>query len=214
METSPEDLSGMDAAEGILPARGGMTSHAAVVARGMGKTCVSGVGDLEVNGKQATLGGRVLKEGDWISLDGTAGEVLEGKVALVTPSTREGAFSTIMEWANEFRRLGVRTNADTPKDAATARAFGAEGIGLCRTEHMFFEGDRIDSVRAMMLATEESERKVALGPIKDFQKKDFKGLFHAMKGFPVTIRLLDPPLHEFMPHGKPEQEALAPKIGK
>jgi len=214
METSPEDLVGMDAAEGILTARGGMTSHAAVVARGMGKTCVSGVGDLEVTGKQATIGGRVLKEGDWISLDGTAGEVLEGQVALVTPSTEGGTLAQVMSWANEFRRLGVRTNADTPKDAAIARAFGAEGIGLCRTEHMFFEGTRIDSVRAMMLATEESERKTALVPIKEFQKNDFKGLFLAMKGLPVTIRLLDPPLHEFMPHGKPEQEALAPKIGK
>lgn len=214
METSPEDLVGMDAAEGILTARGGMTSHAAVVARGMGKTCISGVGDLEIKGKQATIGGRVLKEGDWISLDGTAGEVLEGQVALVTPSTNSGPFSDIMKWATDFKQLGVRTNADTPKDAATARKFGADGIGLCRTEHMFFEGDRIDSVRAMMLATDTDGRHKALKPIKEFQKHDFKGLFTAMKGLPVTIRLLDPPLHEFMPHGAPEQAALAPKIGQ
>merc|ERR1712137_1259324 len=200
METSPEDLVGMDAAEGILTARGGMTSHAAVVARGMGKT--------------ATIGGRTLKEGDWISLDGTSGEVLEGQVALVRPSTGAGPLAQVMQWANGFRRLGVRTNADTPNDATTARNFGAQGIGLCRTEHLFFEGDRIDSVRAMMLATDESGRKKALEPIKEFQKKDFKGLFTAMKGLPCTIRLLDPPLHEFMPHGVPEQEALAPKIGQ
>lgn len=214
METTPEDLTGMDACEGILTARGGMTSHAAVVARGMGKTCVSGVGDLEVSGKQAKVGGRILKEGDWISLDGTAGEVLEGKVPLFTPSTQEGPFSQVMSWANEFRRMGVRTNADTPKDAAVARAFGAQGIGLCRTEHMFFEGNRIDSVRAMMLATDEDQRKKALQPIKEFQKQDFKGLFTAMKGLPCTIRLLDPPLHEFMPHELEAQQALAPKIGQ
>jgi len=214
METSPEDLVGMDAAEGILTARGGMTSHAAVVARGMGKTCVSGCGDLEVSGKSATLAGKQIKEGDWISLDGTLGEVLDGQVALVKPSAGEGAFGQIMVWANQFRRLGVRTNADTPKDAAVAVGFGAEGIGLCRTEHMFFEGDRIDAVRAMMLATDEDERLQALQQIKPYQKKDFKGLFNAMSGKPCTIRLLDPPMHEFVPHEFKEQSELAPKIGK
>lgn len=214
METSPEDLIGMDAANGILTARGGMTSHAAVVARGMGKTCVSGVGDLEVAGKTATIGGRTLKEGDWISLDGTTGEVLDGKVGMVQPNLDSGAFAQVMTWAKEFKRLGVRTNADTPKDANVARGFGAQGIGLCRTEHMFFEGTRIDSVRAMMLATDLPERLKALEEIKAFQKKDFKGLFTAMKGLPCTIRLLDPPMHEFMPHEHAEQAALAPKIGK
>jgi len=214
METSPEDLVGMDAAEGILTARGGMTSHAAVVARGMGKTCVSGCGDLDVRGKEATIAGQPIKEGDWISLDGTAGEVLAGQVALVKPNTGEGPFGEIMNWANEFRTLGVRTNADTPKDAATAVGFGAEGIGLCRTEHMFFEGDRIDAVRAMMLATEKDERLAALEQIKPYQKKDFKGLFVAMAGKPCCIRLLDPPMHEFVPHEFKEQSELAPKIGK
>jgi len=214
METSPEDLVGMDAAEGILTARGGMTSHAAVVARGMGKCCVCGCGDLEVSGKKATIAGKPLKEGDWISLDGTLGEVLDGTVALVRPSTGEGPFSQIIKWANQFRRLGVRTNADTPKDAATAVGFGAEGIGLCRTEHMFFEGDRIDAVRAMMLATDQGDRLKALEDIKPYQKKDFKGLFIAMKGMPCTIRLLDPPMHEFVPHEFKEQSELATKIGK
>jgi len=190
------------------------TSHAAVVARGMGKTCVSGCGDLEVQGKSATLAGKAIKEGDWISLDGTLGEVLDGQVALVIPTTGQGPFAQIIAWANQFRRLGVRTNADTPKDAATAVGFGAEGIGLCRTEHMFFEGDRIDAVRAMMLATEEDERLKALEQIKPYQKKDFKGLFIAMAGKPCTIRLLDPPMHEFVPHEFKEQSELAPKIGK
>jgi len=214
METSPEDLVGMDAAEGILTARGGMTSHAAVVARGMGKTCVSGCGDLEVRGKTATLAGKALKEGDWISLDGTLGEVLDGKVALVRPNTEDGPFHQIMVWANQFRKLGVRANADTPKDAAVAVGFGAEGIGLCRTEHMFFEGDRVDAVRAMMLATDKGERMAALEQIKPYQKADFKGLFVAMAGRPCTIRLLDPPMHEFVPHEAKEQAALAPKTGK
>jgi pyruvate,orthophosphate dikinase len=180
----------------------------------MGKTCISGCGDLEVKGKTATLAGKPLKEGDWISLDGTAGEVLADKVALVTPNTKEGPFAQIMVWANKFRRLGVRTNADTPKDAANAVGFGAEGIGLCRTEHMFFEGDRIDAVRAMMLSTTEEGRMKALEDIKPYQKKDFKGLFQAMKGMPCTIRLLDPPMHEFVPHEHKEQAELAPKIGQ
>eukprot|EP01061_Rhynchopus_euleeides_P041643 TRINITY_DN72845_c0_g1_i1.p1 TRINITY_DN72845_c0_g1~~TRINITY_DN72845_c0_g1_i1.p1 ORF type:complete len:914 (+),score=476.79 TRINITY_DN72845_c0_g1_i1:136-2877(+) len=213
-ETSPEDLSGMNAANGILTARGGMTSHAAVVARGMGKCCVCGVSELHVDykNKRATLANKVLREGDWLSLNGTSGQVIDGKVPLVKP-TLSGPFGEILKWASEIRRLGVRANADTPKDAATAFSFGAEGIGLCRTEHMFFEGDRIDAVREMILAEDVAGRKVALNKILPYQKADFVGIFKAMQGLPCTIRLLDPPLHEFVPHDQKTQEELARKLG-
>jgi len=213
-ETSPEDLGGMDAAEGILTARGGMTSHAAVVARGMGKCCIAGCGDLDIKQKTMKIGDKVWQEGDWISLDGTAGEVLDGQVPLQPAEVSDGPFSKIMKWADEFRTLGVRTNADTPKDAAKALEFGAEGIGLVRTEHMFFEGDRIDAVREMMLADTKEDRVAGLKKIFPYQREDFKNLFKVMAGRPVTLRLLDPPMHEFMPHEKEAQELLAPKIGK
>eukprot|EP01062_Namystynia_karyoxenos_P018626 TRINITY_DN1694_c0_g1_i2.p1 TRINITY_DN1694_c0_g1~~TRINITY_DN1694_c0_g1_i2.p1 ORF type:complete len:917 (+),score=426.08 TRINITY_DN1694_c0_g1_i2:100-2850(+) len=214
VETSPEDLGGMDAANGILTARGGMTSHAAVVARGMGKCCVCGVGDLVVDykSKSCTIKGERFVEGDWISLNGTKGTVIKGKAPLVKPDL-SGPFGTILKWASEVRRLGVRANADTPKDAAVAFGFGAEGIGLCRTEHMFFEGDRIDAVREMILATDTAGRKQALKKIVPYQRADFKGIFEAMKGQPCTIRLLDPPLHEFVPHDEKTQKELAVKLG-
>ena len=215
VETSPEDLAGMNAASGILTARGGMTSHAAVVARGMGKPCICGVADLDINykSKTVTMKGKTLREGDWLSLNGTKGEVIIGKVPLVKPSLQGSAFGEILTWASEIRTMGVRANADTPKDAATAYSFGAEGIGLCRTEHMFFEGDRIDSVREMILARDEAGRKNALKKILPYQKSDFVGLFKAMKGLPCTIRLLDPPLHEFVPHEPKAQADLAKKLG-
>eukprot|EP01063_Lacrimia_lanifica_P015661 TRINITY_DN2234_c2_g1_i1.p1 TRINITY_DN2234_c2_g1~~TRINITY_DN2234_c2_g1_i1.p1 ORF type:complete len:917 (+),score=420.73 TRINITY_DN2234_c2_g1_i1:62-2812(+) len=214
VETSPEDLGGMDAAQGILTARGGMTSHAAVVARGMGKCCVCGVSELVVDykSKTAKLHGTTLREGDWISLNGTSGQVIKGKVPMVKPDL-SGPFGAILKWANEIKLLGVRANADTPKDAATAFGFGACGIGLCRTEHMFFEGDRIDAVREMILAKDEAGRKVALKKILPYQKKDFDGIFRAMQGQPCTIRLLDPPLHEFVPHDAKAQKNLAQKLG-
>eukprot|EP01059_Diplonema_ambulator_P025706 TRINITY_DN42792_c0_g1_i1.p1 TRINITY_DN42792_c0_g1~~TRINITY_DN42792_c0_g1_i1.p1 ORF type:complete len:929 (+),score=381.19 TRINITY_DN42792_c0_g1_i1:139-2787(+) len=214
VETSPEDLSGMHAANGILTARGGMTSHAAVVARGMGKCCVCGVSDLVIdyNKKTCTIGSKALKEGDWISLDGTLGRVLDGKVPLVKPSLG-GPFGDILKWATSIRTMGVRANADTPKDAATAFSFGAEGIGLCRTEHMFFEGDRIDAVREMILATDTEGRSSALKKILPYQKEDFVGIFKAMQGHPCTLRLLDPPLHEFVPHDAASQADLAKKLG-
>ena len=210
LETSPEDIGGMDAAQGILTARGGMTSHAAVVARGMGKCCVAGCGALEIdyNNRQFTVDETVVKEGDWISLDGSSGEVMLGEVKTITPQL-SGNFSTLMGWADEIRKLGVRTNADTPKDSKTAREFGAEGIGLCRTEHMFFEGDRIDAVREMILSDNLEGRKAALAKLLPMQKGDFLGIFEAMAGLPVTIRLLDPPLHEFLPHTDEEIEDLA-----
>ena len=213
-ETSPEDLGGMAAANGILTARGGMTSHAAVVARGMGKCCVCGVTELEVDykNKKATIGNKVIREGDFISLNGTVGHVIEGSVPLVRPSLG-GPFGEILKWATSVRRLGVRANADTPKDAAVAFGFGAEGIGLCRTEHMFFEGDRIDAVREMILAENVEGRKAALRKILPYQKEDFVGIFKAMKGLPCTIRLLDPPLHEFVPHDAKTQGDLARKLG-
>lgn len=213
-ETSPEDLGGMDAAQGILTARGGMTSHAAVVARGMGKCCVCGVSEMVVDyrAKTATIKGQVLREGEWISLNGTKGLVIEGKAPLVKPDLH-GPFGIILKWASEVRRLGVRANADTPKDAATAFQFGAEGIGLCRTEHMFFDGDRIDAVREMILATDEAGRKKALEKIIPYQRADFVGIFKAMRGAPCTIRLLDPPLHEFVPHDEKAQRELAGKLG-
>lgn len=214
METSPEDIEGMNVAEAILTARGGMTSHAAVVARGMGKCCVSGCQDISVNEDKKLLHvGKDLDftEGDWITLDGSAGEVYQGKVATVEP-TLAGEFSELMSWADEYRKLKVRTNADTPKDAATARKFGAEGIGLCRTEHMFFQEDRIFAVREMILSDTKEERVHALEKIEKMQQSDFEQLYKEMDGFPVTIRLLDPPLHEFLPHTDTELEALAEEM--
>ncbi len=214
IETSPEDLGGMDAAKGILTARGGMTSHAAVVARGMGKCCVSGCGSLDINYKARTLkvAGKVIEEGGWVSIDGSTGEVFEGKIATEEPKF-EGEFGTLMEWADERRVLKIRTNSDTPKDTKVARDFGAEGIGLCRTEHMFFEGDRIIAVREMILANDEAGRRAALAKLIKHQRDDFYGIFKAMEGFPVTIRLLDPPLHEFLPHEEENQLEMAKTMG-
>ena len=213
-ETSPEDIGGMHVAEGILTARGGMTSHAAVVARGMGKCCVAGCGDLTVSEdtKVFLAGGRRYEEGDFITLNGSTGEVIDGVVDLIEPEL-SSHFGTLMEWADEFRTLGVRTNADTPGDSKIARGFGAEGIGLCRTEHMFFEGERIDAMREMILAEDEDGRKRALAKLLPYQREDFIGIFEAMDGYPVTIRTLDPPLHEFLPHTDEEINALAEKIG-
>jgi len=230
-ETAPEDFHGMVASQAILTARGGLTSHAAVVARQLGKCCVCGCGDLEIDYKAGTVHvhgtDAILKEGDWITVDGHSGWVYVGQV-----ETREaeviqvirgqmkpedsklyGYFSTFLSWADEVRRLGVRANADTPTDARTARLFGAEGIGLCRTEHMFFEGDRIDAVREMIVANTAGERRKALAKIEPLQQGDFEGIFEAMDGLPVTIRTLDPPLHEFLPHGDREIEELAHKMG-
>ena len=214
IETSPEDIGGMDAAQGILTARGGMTSHAAVVARGMGKCCVAGCGDINISykEKQFSVGSAVIKEGDWISLDGSSGQVMKGQVPTIKPAV-SGDFGRIMKWADKIRKLGVRTNADTPKDAQIARDFGAEGIGLCRTEHMFFEGDRIKAVREMILSDDLAGREKALAKLLPMQKGDFLGIFEAMKGLPVTIRLLDPPLHEFVPHEEPQQKEMAADMG-
>ncbi|MCX8083840.1 MAG: pyruvate, phosphate dikinase [Calditerrivibrio sp.] len=213
-ETSPEDIGGMHAAVGILTATGGMTSHAAVVARGMGKCCIVGCGAIHIDEheKVFTVGPHTVKEGDYITINGSTGEVILGKVSLVEPEL-SGEFAEILSWADEFRKLGVRTNADTPHDSKVAREFGAEGIGLCRTEHMFFEGDRIDAVREMILAHTEEDRRKALAKIKPYQKEDFKGIFKAMDGFPVTIRLLDPPLHEFIPHTDEDLQKVAKASG-
>jgi pyruvate,orthophosphate dikinase len=213
LETSPEDIGGMSVAQGILTARGGMTSHAAVVARGMGKCCVSGCSAIKVSyeRKEFSIGNRVFKEGDYITLDGTAGEVINGRVPTITPTLNKD-FQELMKWVDEKRQIGVRTNADTPNDARVARSFGAEGIGLCRTEHMFFDADRIDAVREMILADTPAGRERALEKILPMQRVDFKGIFREMKGLPVTIRLLDPPLHEFIPHTDDELHALAKKI--
>jgi pyruvate,orthophosphate dikinase len=210
IETSPEDLKGMSVSQGILTARGGMTSHAAVVARGMGKCCVSGCGELEIDYKKRIFkaNNKTVKQGDFISLDGSTGDVMLGKVPTVDPEL-SGIFGTIMKWSDEIRTLGVRTNADTPHDAQVARGFGAEGIGLCRTEHMFFEGDRIKAMREMILAENLAGRKKALAKLLRMQRKDFYGILKAMQGFGVTIRLLDPPLHEFVPHEKKNQEEMA-----
>lgn len=201
-ETSPEDIDGMHISKGILTARGGMTSHAAVVARGMGTCCVAGCSDLVIDEKKKTLSIRnkktVLKEGDFISLDGSTGKVYVGKINTEEPKL-SGNFDKLMSWADEYRKIGIRTNADTPLDAKMARTFGAEGIGLCRTEHMFFEGDRVKAIREMILSDNVDSRKKALSKLLPFQIKDFIGLFHTMEGFPVTIRFLDPPLHEFLP---------------
>ena len=214
LETSPEDIEGMAASQGILTARGGMTSHAAVVARGMGTACVAGVSDLVVDEvkKQFTLGGKTYKEGDIISIDGSTGNVYGEEVKTV-PASLSGDFGTIMAWADKYRALKVRTNADTPADAKTAFNFGAEGIGLCRTEHMFFDADRIPAVREMIVSSTASERKKALKKLLPMQKKDFIGLYKEMKGNPVTIRFLDPPLHEFLPHEDAEIKALAVEMG-
>lgn len=214
IETSPEDLKGMNAAEGILTARGGMTSHAAVVARGMGKCCVSGAGNIQIDyrNRTMTIDGKVFKEGDWISLNGSTGEVYEGKVATMAAEL-SGDFAELMEIAKKYAHLKVRANADTPHDAKVAFGFGAEGIGLCRTEHMFFEGDRIKSVREMILAENEAGRRAALAKLLPMQRGDFEGLFEAMEGHPVTVRLLDPPLHEFVPHFEKEQQEMARELG-
>jgi pyruvate,orthophosphate dikinase len=209
-ETSPDDIHGMHAAQGVLTTRGGMTSHAAVVARGMGKPCVVGCGDARVDGqrRQLTTGGRSFGEGDAITLDGSTGEVMAGRMPTVTPEL-SGAFSELLRWADQKRRLSVRTNADTPHDAEVARGFGAEGIGLCRTEHMFFEPARILAVRELILASSAEQRSRALAKLQPVQRADFEGLFRAMDGLPVTIRLLDPPLHEFLPHTEEEIRELA-----
>ncbi|MBM4135230.1 MAG: pyruvate, phosphate dikinase [Nitrospira sp.] len=209
-ETSPEDIGGMHAAQGILTARGGMTSHAAVVARGMGKCCVAGCGAININEVQKyfTVNDLVIKEGDYITLDGTTGEVILGEAPLVTPKLTSD-FGIFMNWVDGFRKIGVRANADTTHDSEVARNFGAEGIGLCRTEHMFFEPERISAVREMILADDTDGRKKALAKLLPMQKSDFIGIFKAMKGLPVTIRLLDPPLHEFLPHTDEELRALA-----
>ncbi|SOC26008.1 pyruvate, phosphate dikinase [Stappia indica] len=214
VETSPEDIHGMHAAEGILTTRGGMTSHAAVVARGMGKPCVSGAGALRIDYRTATLtvSGRKLAKGDVITIDGTTGQVLVGEVAMLQPEM-SGEFARLMEWADAHRRMAVRTNAETPADARAARGFGAEGIGLCRTEHMFFEGERIVAVREMILSETEQGRRAALDKLLPMQRGDFTELFEIMQGLPVTIRLLDPPLHEFLPHSEEEIAEVAAVMG-
>lgn len=213
-ETSPEDIEGMYAAEGILTSMGGMTSHAAVVARGIGTCCVAGCGEAQINEatKTMTIAGKTFKEGDYISLDGSTGYVYEGELPTQAPEV-SGNFATLMEWADEFRRLEIRTNADTPRDAKQALEFGAQGIGLCRTEHMFFEEDRIPAMREMIIARNEEERRKALEKLLPMQKGDFKAIYEVMGDRPVTIRLLDPPLHEFLPHTDAEIRALATDMG-
>ena len=214
VETSPEDIHGMHAAEGILTTRGGMTSHAAVVARGMGKPCVSGAGSLRVDYRNGIMlaAGQTFKKGDVITVDGGNGQVLKGKVAMLQPEL-SGDFGKLMEWADKTRRMKVRANAETPADARTARSFGAEGIGLCRTEHMFFEGERIIAMREMILADKEDGRRAALAKLLPMQRSDFVELFEIMKGLPVTIRLLDPPLHEFLPRTDEEVAEVASAMG-
>ena len=214
LETSPEDLAGMAVAEGILTARGGMTSHAAVVARGMGKCCVSGAGALNVDYKNRTveIDGVKLKEGDYISINGSTGEVYEGEVH-TKAAELSGDFADLMTLADKYARLKVRTNADTPHDAQSARNFGAVGIGLCRTEHMFFEGEKIKAMREMILAENAEDRKKALAKILPYQQDDFKGILRVMAGYPVTVRLLDPPLHEFVPHDEKGQQEMAEAMG-
>ena len=213
-ETVPEDIHGMHAAEGVLTIRGGTTSHAAVVARGLGKPCVTGAGSLRINPATGTLhaAGRTLREGDPITIDGASGEVIEGSVPLERPSL-SGDFATLMEFADRARRMRVRTNAETPAEARSARSFGAEGIGLCRTEHMFFEGERVRAMREMILASDERGRRAALDKLLPFQRSDFAELFEIMAGMPVTIRLLDPPLHEFLPKSETEVGETAAKLG-
>lgn len=213
-ETSPEDFHGMVAAKGVLTARGGMTSHAAVVARGMGKPCVAGASDLEVNYKsgEVQVNGRVLKQGESITIDGATGRVMAGEVATINPEVG-GDVATILEWADRYRKLDVRANADTGPDAKTAREFGATGIGLCRTEHMFFGDDRLLAMRRVILAQSDEEREAGLTSLLELQRQDFEEIFEAMDGYTVTIRTLDPPLHEFLPHGKEEIDDLAKKLG-
>ena len=215
LETSPEDIEGMKAAQGILTVRGGMTSHAAVVARGMGKCCVSGCGEINMDeaNKQFTLAGKTYHEGDWLSLDGSTGSIYDGAMPTVDASVG-GDFGRIMAWADKFRRLQVRTNADTPHDAAKARELGAQGIGLCRTEHMFFEGDRIAAIREMICSDTVEQREKALAKLLPMQQGDFEGIYEAMEGCPVTIRFLDPPLHEFVPTEEQDIELLAKDMGK
>src|SRR5687767_15536305 len=230
VETSPEDLRGMIAAEGILTARGGVSSHAALVARQMGKVCVCGAAAVEVDyqARTVSVAGTTYKEGDWMSIDGTAGKVYAGQVKTAPSEIVAGLingdkaaqqtekfknFQQLMKWCSDATRMAVRTNADTPEQTENAIAFGAVGIGLCRTEHMFFEGDRIDAMREMILAETGEERKKALAKLLPFQREDFTGIFKALKGFPATIRFLDPPLHEFVPHEVKAQEALAAKLG-
>ena len=214
-ETSPEDVGGMNSAQGILTSRGGMTSHAAVVARGMGKPCIVGCEEMEVDEENKVFKANnvVVKEGDWISIDGSTGEVMLGQVKAIVPEGLVGYVGKILEWADKYRKLGVRANADIPRDAEVARRFGAEGIGLCRTEHMFFEADRIPIVRKMIVSKTTEQRQKALDQLLPMQKEDFKGLFKIMKGLPVTIRLLDPPLHEFLPQEEEAIEQLAKDIG-
>ena len=215
LETSPEDIEGMKAAQGILTVRGGMTSHAAVVARGMGKCCVSGCGAINMDeaNKQFTLAGKTYHEGDWLSLDGSTGNIYDGAMPTVDASVG-GDFGRIMSWADKYRRLKVRTNADTPHDAAKARELGAEGIGLCRTEHMFFEGDRIAAIREMICSDTVEQREKALDKLLPMQQGDFEGIYEAMEGYPVTIRFLDPPLHEFVPTEEADIELLAKDMNK
>ena len=215
LETSPEDIEGMKAAQGILTVRGGMTSHAAVVARGMGKCCVSGCGEINMDeaNKQFTLAGKTYHEGDWLSLDGSTGSIYDGAMPTVDASVG-GDFGRIMAWADKYRRLQVRTNADTPHDAAKARELGAQGIGLCRTEHMFFEGDRIAAIREMICSDTVEQREKALAKLLPMQQGDFEGIYEAMEGCPVTIRFLDPPLHEFVPTEEHDIELLAKDMGK
>ncbi len=214
IETSPEDLRGMNVAEGILTARGGMTSHAAVVARGMGKCCVSGAGSIKIDYKKKTMvaGDKTYVEGDWISLNGSTGEVYDGKIETREPEL-SGDFGSLMKLADKHATMLVRTNADTPHDAQVARGFGAQGIGLCRTEHMFFGGDKIKAMREMILANDEAGRRVALAKLLPIQREDFEGIFEAMQGLPVTVRLLDPPLHEFVPHEEANQKEMAKEMG-
>ena len=214
VETSPEDLEGMHIAKGILTARGGMTSHAAVVARGMGKCCVSGAGAVKINYRARVMNvdGKEIKEGDWISLDGSTGKVYEGKILTKDPKM-SGDFAKIMDLAEKYTRMSVRTNADSPNDATIARQFGAKGIGLCRTEHMFFEGERIKAMREMILSTTEKGRRKALDKLLPYQRADFEGILEAMQGYGVTIRLLDPPLHEFVPHEEANQKDMADEMG-
>ncbi|HLB96865.1 MAG TPA: pyruvate, phosphate dikinase, partial [Acetobacteraceae bacterium] len=214
VETSPEDIHGMNAARGILTTRGGMTSHAAVVARGMGRACVAGAGGIVVDYNAQTLssGGRVVRAGQVITLDGSTGEVFLGLVGMVEPAM-SGEFATLMQWADENRRMGIRANAETPLDAETAKKYGAEGIGLCRTEHMFFDPERIGAVRQMIMARDEAGRRAALARLLPFQRDDFHKLFRIMAGMPVTIRLLDPPLHEFLPHADAELALVASALG-
>ncbi len=214
VETSPEDIHGMHAAEGILTTRGGMTSHAAVVARGMGIPCVAGAGTMRVDLRNEKLIGLgvTLGKGDIVTIDGSSGQVLKGEVPMLQPEL-SGDFAKLMEWADRTRRMTVRTNADTPGDARAARSFGAEGIGLCRTEHMFFEGDRIHVMREMILAEDEAGRRAALDKLLPMQRSDFTELFTIMHGLPVTIRMLDPPLHEFLPKSDEEIEEVANAMG-